>query len=260
MAIRYDEKLNKYIKRTIDAFNKKRNRAERKGLKYLPSKQSIKAFKEEFGGKSANRKELYRKLKELESFNLKNASQIVELESTELTSKYNYELAKKHQRRLRKQIEKEIAEQESYMQAKPHLIMRRSRLSMLQNIKQSLLNKIHSRDSIRSINAQYAREYSSQRLDNFYDSFFEMMKQETDFIGFDKNKIKTVEEKLRKLKPDVLINMRNNNPLISMIVERYDSDNQYNQYDFQSLSELYDRLYNEIDDIIDEFTEEYEIL
>ena len=54
--------------------------------------------------------------------------------------------------------------------------------------------------------------------------------------------------------------MRNNNPLISMIVERYDSDNQYNQYDFQSLNELYDRLYNEIDDIIDEFTEEYEIL
>lgn len=260
MAIRFDADLNKHIKRTIDAFNKKRNRAERKGLKYLPSKQSIKSFKEEFGGQSANRRELLRKLKELESFNLRNAGQLVELESTEMTSKYNYDLAKKHQRRLRRQIEKEIAEQESYTQAKPHLIMRRSRLSMLQNIKSALLNKIHSRDTMRSINAQYQREYSSERLDNFHDSFFEMMKQETEFIGFDKSKIDAIEKKLRNVKPDVLINMRNNNPLISMIVERYDSDNEYNQYDYQALSELYDRLYNEIDDIIDEFTEDYEVL
>ena len=260
MAIKFDQNLNNYIKRTVDAFNKKVARAEKKGLKYLPSKQSIKDFKEAYGGQSAKRAELKRELKELESFNLKNASQLVKLDSEELTSKYNYNLARKHQRRLRNQIDKEIAQQKAYTEAKPHLIMRRSRLSMLENVKESLMGDIKSRDTMRSINAQYGREYSSERLDNFYDSFFEMMKQETKFIGYDENKIKTIEEKLRSVDPDTLIRMRQNSPYIATIMDRYDSDESYNQQDIDALTDAYNNLYDKLDSIIEEFSEDYEVL
>lgn len=260
MAIRFDKDFNKYIRRTVDAFNKKVARGQKQGLKYLPSKQSVKEIKEAFKGQSAKRVELKRQLHELESFNLKSAGQLVKLDSEELTSKYNYDLARKHQRRLRNQIEKEIAEQKEYTEAKPHLIMRRSRLSMLENIKESLMGNIKSRDTMRSINAQYGREYSSERIDNFYDSFFELMKKETKFIGYDKNKIKAIEEKLRSVDPETLIKMRHNSPYISTIMDRYDSDEAYNQEDIDAISDAYNNLYEKLDSIIAEFSEDYEEL
>lgn len=260
MAIKFDKDFNKYIRRTVDAFNKKVARGQKQGLKYLPSKQSVKEIKEAFKGQSAKREELKRQLKELESFNLKSAGQLVKLDSEELTSKYNYNLARKHQRRLRNQIEKEIAEQKAYTEAKPHLIMRRSRLSMLENIKESLMGDIKSRDTMRSINAQYGREYSSERIDNFYDSFFELMKKETKFIGYDKNKIKVIEEKLRSVDPETLIKMRQNSPYISTIMDRYDSDEAYNQEDIDAISDAYNNLYEKLDSIIAEFSEDYEEL
>lgn len=260
MAIKFDKDFNKYIRRTVDAFNKKVARGQKQGLKYLPSKQSVKEIKEAFKGQSAKREELKRQLKELESFNLKSAGQLVKLDSEELTSKYNYNLARKHQRRLRNQIEKEIAEQKAYTEAKPHLIMRRSRLSMLENIKESLMGDIKSRAIMQSIKAQYGREYSSERIDNFYDSFFEMMKQETEFIGYDKNKIKTIEDKLRSVDPETLIKMRQNSPYISTIMDRYDSDEAYNQQDIEAIFDAYNTLYDKLDSIIAEFSEDYEVL
>lgn len=260
MAIKFDKDFNKYIRRTVDAFNKKVARGQKQGLKYLPSKQSVKEIKDAFKGQSAKREELKRQLKELESFNLKSAGQLIKLDSEELTSKYNFNLAKKHQRRLRYQIEKEIAEQKAYAEAKPHLIMRRSRLSMLENIKESLMGDIKSRDTMRSINAQYGREYSSERIDNFYDSFFEMMEQETEFIGYDKDKIKTIEDKLRKVDPETLIKMRQNSPYISTIMDRYDSDDAYNQQDVEAIFNAYNTLYEKLDSIIAEFSEDYEVL
>lgn len=260
MAIRYDADLNRLIKRSVDAFNKKRNRAESQHLKYLPSKQSVKAIKEEFGGKSATRKELYRRLNELQKFNLKVASNLVTLESGEQTSKYNLYIAKKQQNRLRRKMAKNIKEQEEYVYRHPEFIMRRSRLSLLKNIRESLLGKIKSRDTMRSISAHYGREFSPATLDNFYDNFFEMMNEESTFVGIDKEKIEYIEKRLRNVKPEILLKMRNNSPYISMILEKYDSDKNYNQYDIEQMNELYDRLYENIDNIIDEFTDEYELL
>ena len=260
MAIRYDKDLNRLIKRSVDAFNKKRNRAEAQNLKYLPSKQTIKGLKEEFGGKSATRRELYRRLNELNKFNLKTAKNLVTLESGEKTSQYNLYIAKKQQNRLRRKMVKNIQEQEDMVYRHPELIMRRSRLSLLKNIRESLLGKIKTRDTMRSISAHYNREFSPATLDNFYDNFFEMMREETSFIGIDKEKVKYIEDKLKSVKPEILLKMRNNSPYISMILEKYDSDKNYNQYDVDEMNEMYDRLYQNIDNIIDEFTDEYELL
>lgn len=262
MAIRFDYNLNREIRRAVDKFNKKLKRAKEHDLKYLPQKESIKEIKDEFRGQTATRAELRKKLKELEGFNLKTASDLIELDSGELTTKYNLKLAQRKQKRLRKAIEKEIAEQRDYVEAKPQFIMRRSRLSMLKNIRDSLLGKIKSRDIMRSIQAQYTREFSPSRLDNFYEQFFDIMQNEAKFVGVDNYKIEYVQKRLKELDPEVLNKMKNNNPLISQIIERYDSDHEYNTYDLNALSELYERLYNEIDNIILEFNddEDYEVL
>lgn len=261
MAIRFDNDLNREIRRAVDNFNRKLKRARQHDLKYLPSKQSIKDIKDEFKGQTATRSELRKKLKELQGFNLKSASQLIELESGERTSQYNYKLAKRKQARLRKEIEKEIQEQREYANAKPQYIMRRSRLRMLENIKQNLLKGIYSRDSIRSISAQYNRQFSPSRLDNFYDKFFELMERESHMIMIDPSKMDYIKKRLMEIEPETLNKMRNNNPLIAGIMERYDSDDEYNSYDISVLEEIYERLYNEIDNIILEFNDEdYEVL
>lgn len=261
MAIRFDRDLNREIRNAVDSFNKKRNRAEARNLKYLPSKQSVKELKEEFSGRSATRTELRRRLKELQEFNLRNASQIVELESGEKTSKYNFMLATRFQRRLKRKMQKSIEEQEKYTSTHPEYIMRRSRLNLLQNIKQSLLGKITSRDVMRAVSTHYNREFSPSRVDKFHENFFEIMDLESKFIGVDKSKIDYVKKRLMEVDPDTLVKMRNNSPYISMILEKFDSDDQYNQYEIDQLNELYNRLYQNIDNIISEFTEEdYEVL
>lgn len=256
MAINFDKDLNYQLKRAVDNFNKKVARGKNQGIRYLPSKQSLKELKDEFKSEFAKKSELNRRLKELNNFSLKNAKAQVELESGEMTSKYNYDLAKKRQERLRKEIDKKIIQQEIYTKNAPELIMRRSRLSLLRNIKKSLLGDIKSRDVMRSINAHYNQEFSATRLDNFYDSFFEIMEQETKFIGFDANKLDYIKKRLKSIDPEILVEMRNNNPLISEVFERYDSDENYNIYDESALNELYNRIYNEVDSIILEFNDE----
>lgn len=258
MAIEFDSSLNREIKRAVDKFNKKVNRARKHGAKYLPPKQSIKLIKEEFSGITATRAELRKRLKSLENFNLKTATNYIELPSGERTSKFQFELAKRQQRRLRKEIAKEIEEQERFLQNEPRLIMRKSRLDMLKNIQASLLGDIKSRDVIRSIQAQYTREFSPSRLDNFYEELFEIMDSEIKTVGynhgeFTEEQIKELKEKMMRLKPEVLLKMRQNDNLMSMILDKYNSDEQYTQQQTDDVIEVYKRLISEFDIRVQEF-------
>ena len=79
MAIKFDAELNKFIRRKVDAYNKRRKRAEMEGVKYLPSKQSIKEIKQMFKSESATRDEIKRRLNALDKFNLKSAKQMITL-------------------------------------------------------------------------------------------------------------------------------------------------------------------------------------
>ena len=256
MSINFNRDLNNELRKSVANFNKKVARGQEQGIRYLPPKQSLKDLKEEFKSQFAKKSELQRRIKELNSFSLKSAKAQVELQSGEMTSQYNFNIAKARQARLRTEIDKKIAQQEYYTKNAPELIMRRSRLSLLRNIKNSLLGDISSRDVMRSINAHYNQEFSPSRIDRFYNSFFEIMDAETKFIGFDSSKLEYVKKRLKSIDPELLIEIRNNNPLVAEVFDRYDSDSDYNIYDESALNELYNRLYNEVDSIILEFNDE----
>lgn len=259
MAIRFDKNFNKEIKRVVDAFNKKRKRAEAKHLKYLPPKQSVKELKEMFNTQSATRSDLRYKLNELKRFDLKSASKMVELESGEMTSQYNLNQAKRRRIRLLRLNKKQIEEQRKFV--KPEIIFTRSKLSKLQNVREALSRNIGSRDIMKSINRYFHNEYSVRKLDTFYDNFFTIMDKQVDFIGYDKEKYDYIKDKLKSIEPELLLKIRNNNPTFNSLLERYKKDDGYNQYDAYILENLYDNLYENINDIINEYTfEEYEVL
>ena len=129
---------------------------------------------------------------------------------------------------------------------------------MLKNIQESLLGDIKSRDVIRSIQAQYTREFSPSRLDNFYEELFEIMDSEIKTVGynhgeFTEEQIKELKEKMMRLKPEVLLKMRQNDNLMSMILDKYNSDEQYTQQETDDVIEVYKRLISEFDIRVQEF-------
>ena len=260
MAIRFDKKLNREIRKVVDAYNKRLKRAEAKGIKYLPSHQSIKEIKQLYSTQSASRKELRYKLNELKQFNLKSASTTVELESGEKTSQFILNQIKRRKARLLRLNRKQIQEQEKIV--KPEIIFSRSKLSKLKNIREMLQKPItKSRDSFRTINRYFYSEYSTRKLDTFYNNYFSIMDKQVDFIEYDKEKYKIIKEKMKKIPPDTMMKIINNNPTFNSILERYKKDEGYNKYDTYILEQLYDTLYENIDDIINEYTfEDYEVL
>lgn len=260
MAIRFDKNLNRRIRRAVDAFNKRLKRAEAKRLKYLPSKQSIREIKQMFKTQSATRSDLEYKLNELKKFNLKSASEMIELKSGEKTSRYNLEQAKRRRARLLRLNKKQIEEQQKLV--KPEIIFSRSKLSKLQNIREALKKDVDvSRDRLKNINRLFYNEYSTKKLDTFYNNFFTIMDKQVDFIEYDKAKYEEIKEKLKKVEPDIMLKIRNNNPIFNSLLERYKKDDGYNKYDSYILENLYDNLYENIDDIINEYTfEDYEVL
>lgn len=259
MAIKFDADLNKELRRKVDAFNKRRKRAEARGLKYLPPKQSIKELKAYFGSTSATRDELRRKFKELDSFNVKSASQLLELESGEKTSAYLYKDAMKKRNRLLKLYTRKAEEQRKFI--RPEYPFTKSLFNTYVERIKSLAKPIKSRDDLRKYSAYYKNEYSPTKLDNFFGHTLNAIEEEMKFIDFPAEKREYILNKLKKTSPDVILKIYRNHPTFNVIDIRYTTDGQYTQEDEMVFSDLYDNLYENIDDIINEFTfEDYEIL
>lgn len=262
MAIRFDKDLNREIRRAVDSYNKRLKRAKENNFKYLPSKQSITQIKDEFKGQSATRRELRNRLRELQRFNLKSAGQTVTLDSGEKTSRYNLRQAILRRNRTRRAIDKKIREQETIvanMKSEQYL-GKKSRLKTLQNIKSKLSKPIKSRDEIRGISSEFNREFSPARLDTFYDNYFDIIDKQVEFAGYDKKKYDYIKSRLKSIKPDSLIKIINNESHFKMVLVNYKQKGKYNAQDAENIEAIYDYLYDNIDEIIAYYNDDYEIL
>ena len=257
MAIKFDQNLNRTIRRAVDAYNKRWKRAQARNIKYLPSKQSIKEIKEQFGGQYARRSDLMRKLKDMESFNLKSAGNKITLASGENTSKYLITQANKRRNRLIKLYERKADEQRRY--ANSNFLASKAELRKYERRIESLRKPITSRDDLRKIRRYYSNEFSANKLETFYNNFFEIMDKQVEFIGFDQEKYNKIKQRLMQIEPETLLKIKKNNPIFSSIFDYYEKN--YNDESGEVFDDLYERLYNDMDDIINEFTfEDYELL
>lgn len=257
MAIKFDAELNKRIRRAVDSYNKRLKRAEKRNLKYLPSKQSIKAIKNQFSGQYASRNELLRQLKDMESFNIKTAGEMIQLESGEKTSRYLFNQANKRRNRLIRLYQRKADEQREY--ANSNFLASKAELKKYQARIKSLQKPISSRDDLRKIRRYNSNEYSSKKLETFYNNFFEIMDKQVEFIGYDEEKYNKIKERLMQIDPETLLKIRKNNPIFASIFDYYEKE--YNDYSGEIFDSLYDSLYENMDDIINEFTfEDYEVL
>ena len=107
MAIRYDEKLNKQILKTVRNFNAKVSRLERQGVQLTVEKVSIRELKKEF----QNRRDLQSYLKELRKFSQRGVERIAYVDRWDKQfSVYDFKVGYVRQRRAIREGERLLAE------------------------------------------------------------------------------------------------------------------------------------------------------
>lgn len=112
MAIRFDNSLNKEVESIVRRYNQKLRRLtqklEREGeyLVKLPEKVSVRVIKKEYD----SRRDLRKRLRELEKFTERGSDELVELESGLKITRYEEKLYKKYERGARRRLEARLTE------------------------------------------------------------------------------------------------------------------------------------------------------
>ena len=103
-TIRYDKKLNQEIDKTLRRYNSKIDRLTKKGGYLLPQKVT----KDDLMELSYTKKDLTRRLNNLEKFNKRGAEESVLMPSGYAISRYELESLRRERSRVKRNIEKEL--------------------------------------------------------------------------------------------------------------------------------------------------------
>ena len=264
MSIRYDAKLNKNIQRVVRNFNQKVDRLEKinskLGIYDLPDKISIKALKKSV----SSRRELYRELDNISLFSKKGMEKSISTASGDM-SRYDYELLKKEQQRLKKYYTRKI---HSYENLSPRIAGKKQTgtlqtlgdeyLQQLQSRREYLnknisdLNKDQLENFVKSIEGSIRLEEKAVR---FYNTYIDDMYVKLGYsIGYDKDKIEYVKKRLKELTPQQFDRARRIETTLQTTEDYYvdvHSEKSLSQ-NKEDITRKFDLLYESIDTIVEQ--------
>ena len=269
MAYNISKSSAKELQRAVNKFNAKIKRLEKVDREIdIPEKESIKAIKDRVTSKW----DLNREINRLERFTKRNAEELIQNESGVVMSRWEFENLQREQRRLSARLERQVkrygsttpeefgkSEEFTYAQmgddryinlkARQQLISRKNVMKL--NIKQlkdfkSLLKKTSS-------------YYDPKKKEIFYDNFLDgTLVNAGYFIGYDKNKLDYIRDKLHELTPTQFEKAFNKELSLRYIKERIDSpiskhDNITPEQLSEDLTPALDMLYENINQIVDSY-------
>ena len=265
MAIRYDNKLNQEINRTIKNFNQKIARLEKQDKELLPSKITKKDLKSSV----YTRTELIRKLKELQRFSNRGAEDIITTSGGARLTMYDYQNIKRENARIKRNITREInrlkvdkpkifgkTQSSTFSQMGDtdylNLIARRKAL-------EKDINKLSKEELERFIKLVEKTGKSQQYMNSiFKENYFEMLTDLAYYFDYDNDKLNLLKQKLMKLKPNNFLKLFKEDKSIRAILDYYpivtNSFNSINPDDIkEDVINLYDNLIDNIDMIIQDY-------
>lgn len=266
MAIRYDPALQKEIRRTVSNFNQKIARLERlQNNLYLPTPISIKELKSGV----TNRIQLKRKLASLKRFSKRGAEKTIITPGGVSISKYEFEETERNLRRIKSSLTRQI---NKYGNIRPTVFgvpqsatysqMGSQQLANLKARRMALdipslknLGKDQFKEITRVIEANLRKERYRKEV-FMYNYEDKMLFNLGYYIGYDKDKIAYIKNKLMLLDEKEFVNLFNTEKSIQAIADYYpESTRAYaNPQNIKAeVSELYDELYNNIDSIIADY-------
>ena len=265
MAIRYDKKLNQEINRTIKNFNQKIARLEKEERELLPSKITNKDLKESV----YTRRELQRKLKELQRFSKRGAEDIIETSGGVRLTKYELNEIKRENARIKRNITREI---NRLKVEKPKIFGKSQSATFSQMGDTDYLNLVARRKALeKDINKLSREEFerftklvektgrNQEYMNNiFKENYFDMLTKTAYYFDYDNDKLNMLKQKLMSLKPNDFLKLFKEDKSIRAILDYYpivtNSFNAINPDDIrEDVINLYDNLVDNIDEIIQDY-------
>lgn len=198
---KYDKEFNAYARRVVKSFNQRVLRAEKRGLKNLPSLRSVRELKAQYQTKD----DLKRELSQLRQFNRdREALNYKQLGNETRLTNWEFGYIKNNLDELKSFYDREIEKAQQRAKDLPYSMGIREDLWNLEEKRDYLnrdLNELNKSEL--ATFRKYLNQYKNrERTDNnFYQQFFETF----DFLGrvsgMDKKDLKSIEQKINSLTP-----------------------------------------------------------
>lgn len=220
MAIRFDKAYNAEIRRVVKNFNRKRNRAIKRGYSHLPPALTVSELKSRY----ETRSQLNRDLNLLRKFNTgKDAAlKTVETSGGAKAIKWEYEYLKANLRQAKKFYDREI--QEAAKLDTPMMVAKAEYLNNLKakrdylDLELSQLSQSQFRTFRSTIN-EYL--FANQRNLQGYRSWMSEVEQIMRRLGYDNKTINKFFDGFNELTPRQFLTMYRQSNLVSRIYELY---------------------------------------
>lgn len=220
MAIKFDKAYNSEIRRIVHNFNRKRNRAIKRGFTHLPPAMSVSELKLRY----STRKDLNRELKMLERFSKKgdDVLKIVETSGGAKAIKWEMEYIKKNLRYAKEFFDREI--QKAAALDTPLNVAKMEYINNLKskrdylNLELAELSSSQLKTFKNTINDYlYANERNLQGYRNWMNEVELIMRT----LGYDNKTINEFFEGFDELTPRQFLTMYQQSALVSRIYELY---------------------------------------
>lgn len=198
---RYSSDFNAYARRVVKSFNQRVMRAERRGMKNLPSLRSVRELKAMFETEDDLKKEL----SELRKFNEnRDALRIKELGNEAKITTWEFDYIKDNLQDLKSYYDRELEKARQRYENQPFNMGIREDVLNLEERRTYLdRNLLELNKSELMTFKRYLSNYQgrNRRDINFYDKFFEGFDFLMRVSGVDKSKIKYVQDRINSLTP-----------------------------------------------------------
>lgn len=267
MAVRYDKNFMAEINRTINAYNRKITRLGKVGGYTLPKKFTD-ADLDYLKYISASRKDVRRKLKDLQSFTARGGEKNIQVGKATIP-KYQYVNIKRYQRLLSYQTTRKLnkyktthpisgGKEEPFTFAQygsqEYLTMKARREALLgKNIEEMTSN------DIKKYLEQLEANTRTKRDDLWQENYIKILEDTALSYGYDTEKLETIVEKLKKLKANDFSDVSFINRNIKAIIYYYKLlESIQTKKELSDVGEDVIRNLDEIYDYIDEILAKYE--
>lgn len=220
MAIRFDKAYNAEIRRVVRNFNQKRNRAIKRGYKYLPPKMTVSELKSRY----TSRSQLNRDLNALKRFNRQGdkALKVVETSGGAKAIKWEYDYLKRNLKYAKEFYDREIEDaarlDTPMMVAKAEYINNLKSKRDYLNLELTELSQSQFRTFRNTINEYlYANERNMTDYRNWMNEVELIMRN----LGYDNKTINKFFEGFNELTPRQFLTMYRQSQLVSRIYELY---------------------------------------
>lgn len=220
MAIRFDKAYNAEIRRVVRNFNQKRNRAIKRGYRYLPPKMTVSELKSRY----TSRSQLNRDLNALKRFNREGdkALKVVETSGGAKAIKWEYDYLKRNLQYAKEFYDREIEDaarlDTPMMVAKSEYINNLKSKRDYLNLELTELSQSQFRTFRNTINEYlYANERNMTGYRNWMNEVELIMRN----LGYDNKTINKFFEGFNELTPRQFLTMYRQSQLVSRIYELY---------------------------------------